>query len=653
MARLFSFLKICASATLTLGAVIDPLKVPDPGVNQRRHVIARQDEPPVAAPSGTMASTMATVTTPPEIQIPGVAIAAIEPTAPGQIGVNPPTTPKIELHTSFTEEPMTVTLKDSASPTVAPALVTAVVAEGYLNIGLAPELADKLQEIAKQIPPCGAAVAKRNPPPAPLKVKGRQVTGPACGFDGFASRVAQESELTDWALLEAQLDQALTEAMNFAVETAGGVIQLVSSADMTAVWASLSSQSNIVTAGAGLITWQLFKTLYESLHVNAVSSMKGIAIHAESVTKTETDYKTDEKQCKKEEQDRPKCKKDDCKGDKNNFCTTGDQSGCPCRGSEIKQIGQMRPPAYVEAVANLPIITLFGEQNVVKAPECDSTARFNYPLNDWKVMALAFSDGPAKDLTKEAITAYNGTYKFTFGWFPKSGSQCSTTSVNPMLNYMVDDPALNCREGSVDDTIFGSGKMETDCGTIKWSIKMPDNTVIVPPVINDPPPTTGLDATPRFCYDPKAESWTGKNVVKATLEEQAKKACEAFAAKGPYEFKPDTVVRLYPVPKPAGVTTDYILGVLYGFRLDWNRGREGCSAEELGNIPGGSLQEILPVEGDGSCSALMVQAWEKCDAQYGGNMGGFYDVGCLQYSFRPDNPMPHTVPKTPLKGGDD
>ncbi|KAM7215285.1 hypothetical protein V8F06_009336 [Rhypophila decipiens] len=271
-------------------------------------------------------------------------------------------------------------------------------------------------------------------------------------------------------------------------------------------------------------------------------------------------------------------------------------------------------------------------------------------------MTLAFSNGPAKDLDKEAITAYNGTYKFTFGWFPKSGSKCSTSSINPMLNYMVDDPSLNCREGSVENTLFGSGKMETDCGTIKWSIKMSDNTVIVDPVLGGgPPPTTGgLDSSPRFCYDPKAEAWTGRNVVKATLESEAKKACEAFAAKGPVQFKPDEAVRLYPVPKQAGVTTDYIDGVLYGFRVDWNRGREGCSAEELAKIPGGSLQEMLPAdsEGDGSCVNLMVQAWEKCDAQYGGNMGGFYDVGCLQYSFRPDNPMPHIVPKTPLVGGD-
>ncbi|KAM7191517.1 hypothetical protein V8F33_008868 [Rhypophila sp. PSN 637] len=562
---------------------------------------------------------------------PNVAIAAVVPTAPGQIGVNPPTAPKIELHTSFTDEPMTVTLKGAATPTVAPALITAVVAEGYLNIGLAPKLADKLQQIAQKIPPCGGALAKR----LPVKVKGRQVAAPACGFEGFASRVAQETELTDWALLEAQLDQALTGAMNWGAEAAAHVIQLVSSGDMTAVWASLSSQCNIVTAGAGLVTWQLFNILYASLHTNDVSSMKGIALHAETISRTETEYKTDDK-CKKEERDWTKCKKDDCKGDKNNFRTTGDQTGCPCKGSEIRQIGQigqMRPPAYAEAFANLAIVPLFGKHNVLKAPECDSTARFNYPFKDWKVpgMALAFSNGPAKDLGEESITAYNGTYKFTFGWFPKSGGKCSTSSVNPMLNYMVDDPSLNCREGSVENTLFGSGKMETDCGTIKWSIKMSDNTVIVDPVLGGgAPPATGLAATPRFCYDPNAESWTGKN------------------------SKPDEVVRLYPVPKPAGVTTDYIDGVLYGFRVDWNRGRDGCSAEELAKIPGGSLQEILPAdsEGDGSCVDLMVQAWEKCDAQYGGNMGGFYDVGCLQYSFRPDNPVPHIVPKTPLKGGD-
>ncbi|KAK4209211.1 hypothetical protein QBC37DRAFT_404521 [Rhypophila decipiens] len=650
MARLSSLLTICAHIFLSIGAVIDPVKAPDPNIGQRHQVIARQDDIPLIPPAEALTSITPTVTTPAEVPAPNVAIAAVEPTAPGQIGVNPPTAPKIELHTSFTDEPMTVTLKGAATPTVAPALVTAVVAEGYLNIGLAPKLADKLQEIAQQIPPCGGALAKRHP----VKVKGRQVAAPACGFDGFASRVAQETELTDWALLEAQLDQALTGAMNWGADAAAHVIQLVSSGEMTAVWASLSSQRNIVTAGAGLVTWQLFKTMYESLHLNAVSSMKGIALHPDTISKTETEYKTDDK-CKKEEKDRTQCKKDDCKGDKNNFCTTGDQTGCPCKGSEIRQIGQMRPPSYAEAFANLPIVPLFDKESVLKAPECDSAARFNYPLNDWKVMALAFSNGPAKDLGKEAITAYNGTYKFTFGWFPKSESKCSTSSVNPMLNYMVDDPSLNCREGSVENTLLGSGKMETDCGTIKWSIKMSDNTVIVDPVLGGgPPPTTGLDSSPRFCYDPKAEAWTGKKVVKATLEKEAKKACEAFAAKGPVQFKPDEAVRLYPVPKPAGVTTDYIDGVLYGFRVDWNRGREGCSAEELAKIPGGSLQEILPAdsEGDGSCVNLMVQAWEKCDAQYGGNMGGFYDVGCLQYSFRPDNPMPHIVPKTPLEGGD-
>lgn len=292
-----------------------------------------------------------------------------------------------------------------------------------------------------------------------------------------------------------------------------------------------------------------------------------------------------------------------------------------------------RPGKYNTAYANMP--PLFGKKNVVKPPTCDSGARFNYPLKDWKTyvsfshpglprcshmtnihpfrMANAFSSGPAKDLSKEAITAYNSTYKFTFGWFP-NGQKCATSSVNSMLNYMMDQPTLNCREFSVENTLFGSGKMETDCGTVKWSVKMNGDIVFVDPVINTGP-KTGIEAPPqRFCYDPKTEPWTGQNVVKATLEAQAKKACKVFADKGDYVLNnPKEPVRMVPVPGMAGDRTDFIDGVLYGFRLQWNRYREGCTPEELAKTPGEIKQRILPVEGDGSCSALMMQAWEKCN----------------------------------------
>ena len=242
------------------------------------------------------------------------------------------------------------------------------------------------------------------------------------------------------------------------------------------------------------------------------------------------------------------------------------------------------------------------------------------PLLSHPRMAFKFPNGQAKGLDKEAMTAFNGTYKFTFGWAPNAdaatnaGSKCRQASVNSMLDYMVDEPARGCREGSVDNTLFGSGKMETDCGTVRWSIKMPDGTVFVDPVINDP--STGLDTSPRFCYDKNVQPWTGQTVVKQTLEEQAKIACEKFLKAGDHFFTGKEAVRLHPVSPAAGFGTpiEQHGGVTYGFRLDWNRGREGCSAEELAKIPGGTSQPILPVEGDGSCSALMVQAWEKCDS---------------------------------------
>lgn len=300
MARLSALLTTCISISLSLGAVIEPIKAPH--VGQLHQVIARQDDPPVVVPAQTpetTAPTAPTVTTPPDIPAPGVAIAAVVPTASGQIGVNPPAAPKIELHTSFTDEPVTVTLKGATKPTIAPALVTATVAEGFLNIGLAPKLADKLLEIAKQVPPCGAPKAKRLPPVA-VKVKGRQVDGVLCAFDGFVSRVAQELELVDWELLGAQLSERITSAMKF--DGIPASIQLIASEGLKAALAALYKNQGL--AVGGLIVGELLLALYETFHLNGISSFKGIAFDTHSVKPSQTEYKTDVKTCKQEEKDR-------------------------------------------------------------------------------------------------------------------------------------------------------------------------------------------------------------------------------------------------------------------------------------------------------------------------------------------------------------
>jgi len=298
MARLSTLLTVCASISLSLGAAFEPMKAVHVGRHHR--VMARQDDIPVAVPAETLSSTAATVTTPPEIPLPGVAIAAVEPTAPGQIGVNPPTTPKIELHTSFTDQPMTVTVSGAPTPTVAAALVTATVADGYLNIGLAPKLGDKLAEIAKQIPPCGGAVVKRLASTA-VKIKGRQ-TAPLCGLDGFASRVSQETGLVDWELLGAQIKQAVTEAMGWE-----GIdikfIQLIGGPGVRAAWAL--AVSNPELALGGMMATQVLKGLYESFHLHAGSAgMKGVAFDTKGMAPSQTEYKTDGKTCKAEEKDR-------------------------------------------------------------------------------------------------------------------------------------------------------------------------------------------------------------------------------------------------------------------------------------------------------------------------------------------------------------
>src|SRR4051812_29493873 len=126
-------------------------------------------------------------------------------------------------------------------------------------------------------------------------------------------------------------------------------------------------------------------------------------------------------------------------------------------------------------------------------------------------MARAFSSGPASDTTKEVIHGYSNTYKFSFGWFPNDYSKAGKCEymLQHMLNYFMDDPARGCREASVNNTIFGSGKMDTVCGTVKWAINLA-NPVDVPAFV--PPPATQQEAE-RWCFDPR--EWAGHGPVSA------------------------------------------------------------------------------------------------------------------------------------------
>ncbi|KAM7184356.1 hypothetical protein V8F33_013039 [Rhypophila sp. PSN 637] len=145
-------------------------------------------------------------------EVPGFQIAAIDPTAPGQIGINPAPLDKgsIRINTKWlTEEGGTTkwigvdskyitiatTTRTNQAGSTAVATITkgvnaALAADGGLDVLFSPGVRAKLEELAQQVTPCSAkrlrARAKRP------KASKRQA---ACGFKQYQQLAANDDEL--------------------------------------------------------------------------------------------------------------------------------------------------------------------------------------------------------------------------------------------------------------------------------------------------------------------------------------------------------------------------------------------------------------------------------------------------------------------------